>query len=85
MLFLGYFYHPPAGPWRRKRHFEATNVPIPENEDVFLKLQTPLCCFIEATPVLQAILNVSKVTVDAALTDVADLEAAPEVTQTTPF
>ena len=31
----GYLYHPPAGSWRRKRHFEATNVPILANEDVF--------------------------------------------------
>ena len=79
-----YFYHPPAGPWRRKRHFEATNVPIPANEDVF-KAGDLLRCFIEAAPVLQAILTVSEVTSGAALTGIADLEAAPEVTQTKPF
>ena len=33
MLFLRYFYHPLAGPWRRKRHFEAINVPLLANED----------------------------------------------------
>ena len=41
--------------------------------------------FIEAAPVLQAIFIVSEVTSDAASTGVADLEAAPEVTQTKPF
>ena len=41
--------------------------------------------FIEAAPVLQAIFVVSEVTSDAASTGVADLEAAPEVTQTKPF
>ena len=41
--------------------------------------------FIEAAPVLQAIFIVSEVTSGAASTGVADLEAAPEVTQTKPF
>ena len=41
--------------------------------------------FIEAAPVLQAIFIVSEVTSDAASTGVADLEAAPEVTQTDGF
>ena len=31
----------PAGPWRRKRHFEAINVPLLANEDVIFKLETP--------------------------------------------
>ena len=65
-------------------HFEAINVPLLENEDV-LKVRDLQCCFIEATPVLQAILTVSEVTSDAASTGVADLEATPEVTQTKPL
>ena len=81
MLFLGYFYHPPVGPWRRKRHFEATNVTIPTNEDVFKALD-PQRLFIEAAPVLQAIFAVSEVTSGAALTGVADLEGTPEMSNT---
>ena len=41
--------------------------------------------FIEAAPVLQAILTLCKVTSVAALTGIADLEAVPEVTQTKLF
>ena len=52
---------------------------------MFLKAGDLLRCFIEAVPVLQAILIVSEVTSGAALTGVADLEAAPEVTQMKPF
>ena len=40
--------------------------------------------FIEAAPVYQAILSVSEVTSGKASTGVADLETAPEVTQTKP-
>ena len=52
---------------------------------MFLKAGDLLRCFIETSPVLQAILTVSEVTSGAASTSVADLEAAPEVTQTRPF
>ena len=52
---------------------------------VFLKLETPQYCFIEAALVLQAILTVYEVTSGAASTGVADLETAPEVTHTKPF
>ena len=52
---------------------------------MFFKAGDLLRCFIEAAPVLQAILTVSEVTSGAASTGVADLEAAPEVTETKPF
>ena len=81
MLFLRYFYHPPAGPWHRKRHFEAINVQLLANEDVFLAGDLPRC-FIEEVSVLQAILTVSEVTSCATSTGATDLEAAPKETQT---
>ena len=34
------FYHPPAGPWRPTRHFEANFLSLPENEHV-LELSGP--------------------------------------------
>ena len=40
MLFLGYFYHPPAGPWRWKRHIEA-KILLPTNKGVFESLRHP--------------------------------------------
>ena len=49
---------------------------------MFLKAGGLLRRFIEAAPVLQAIFIVSEVTSDAASTGVADLEAAPEMTNT---
>ena len=52
---------------------------------MFFKAWDPLRRFIEAAPVLQAILTVFEVTSGAASTGVADLKAAPEVTQTKPF
>ena len=52
---------------------------------MFFKAGDLLRCFIEAAPVLQAILIVSEVTSGAALTGVADLKAVPEVTQTKPI
>ena len=78
------FYHQSSGPWHRKRHFEAINVQLLANEDVFLAGDLPRC-FIEEVSVLQAILTVSEVTTGAALTGVTNLKAAPEVTQTKPF
>ena len=41
MLFLSYFYHPPAGPWRWKQHFEVKHFPLPANEGVFKRLRPP--------------------------------------------
>ena len=49
---------------------------------VFLNAQDLPCRSWSAVPVLLAILAVSEVTSGAALTSVADLEAAPEVTKT---
>ena len=51
---------------------------------IFFKAGDLLRRFIEVVPILQAILIVSEVTSGAASTDVANLEAAPEVTQTKP-
>ena len=52
---------------------------------MFFKAEDLLRRFVEAAPVLQAILTVSEVTSGAASTGVADLEAVPEVTQTKPL
>ena len=52
---------------------------------MFFKAEDLLRRFIEAAPVLQAILIISEVTSGAALTGVANLKAALEVTQTKPF
>ena len=52
---------------------------------MFLNPEDPPRRFHQAAPDRQAILTVAKVTSGAASTGVADLEAAPEVTQTKPF
>ena len=52
---------------------------------MFFKAGDLLRRFIEAAPVIQTILIVPKVTSGAASAGVADLEAAPKVTQTKSF
>ena len=55
-LLRGYFYHPPAGPWRRKRHFGSKEFRFWQVR-VFFKA-CDLLRFCQVAPVLQIILAV---------------------------
>ena len=49
ILFLSYFYHLPAGPWRRKQHSDGTIAPFPANKGV-LESPRPPYRIVKAVP-----------------------------------